>query len=319
MNWTQFLADNPQITVADIMQKVEAPALDVISTDDLSAEIDLLYERGRDKGASTGWPSIDVFYRVALGYWTLVTGWPNMGKSSWVDNLAVQTMVRHGWRWLFFSAENRPYEAHWAGLAELYIGKPFDKDHPDRMSSALRDKAKEFLRQHCWHIAIDDKIAMSVKRILDVCSAAVDKYALQCVVIDPWNELEHARPYHMAETEYVSTALSQVRSMARSLGIHVFVVAHPAKQSRQKDGTLPVPTPHDVSGSSHFWNKADYAVCVHRDFADKTGETQVYVQKARHRWVAHLGRASVFHDPRTNRYVDRFGSAYRREPGEDDE
>ena len=317
MNWSQFLAENPQISYSEIMQRVEAPALDVVGTDDLNAEIDLLYERGRDKGSSTGWASMDQFYRVAPGFWTLVTGFPNMGKSSWVDNLAVNTMVRHDWKWLFFSAENRPYESHWASLAELYIGKPFDKDHPFRMGRELLENSKTFLREHCWHVAMDDQKAMTVKRVLDVARAAIETRAINCLVIDPWNELEHQRPIGMNETEYVSTALSALRSMARSTGIHIFVVAHPAKRQGPKEQVMSPPTPHDVSGSAHFWNKADYAVCVHRDYADKTGETFVHVQKARHRWVARLGTVSLFHDFRTNRYVDRLSQG--REPGEDDE
>lgn len=321
--YDKYLDEHPEISAADVINRLEAPPLNVVSTDDLSPEIDLLYDRGRDKGQSTGWPSLDYFYRVALGYWTLVTGFPNMGKSAWVDNLAINTMTRHSWRWLFFSAENRPYEAHWAGLAELFIGKPFDKEHPYRMSAAEREEAKGFLRNHCWHVLIDDKQPMTVKRILDVAKASVEKYAINCLVIDPWNELEHSRPNGMSETEYVSNALTQVRSFARSLGVHVFVVAHPAKRQAPKNESLLAspPTPHDVSGSAHFWNKSDYAICIHRDYADKTGETFVHVQKARHRWVARLGSVSIFHDWRTNRYLDISERERRpsREPGDDDE
>jgi twinkle protein len=324
MTWDKFLQDNPQITVADIVQHTQSAALELISTDDLEPQIDTLYVKGRDPGYSTGWNSVDTHYRIAPRYWTLVTGWPNMGKSSWVDNLAVNTMRKHEWRWLFFSAENQPYEAHWAGLAELYIGKPFNLGASDRMTPALVGVAKEFLREHCWHIVPDD--AMTVKRIVEVATRAVDRYGIDCVVIDPWNELDHRRPFHMNETEYVSNALSQLRRFARTTGVHVFVVAHPAKLARNKEGALPVPTPHDVSGSSHFWNKSDYAVCVHRDFADTTGETHVYVQKTRHRWVARLGRVSLFYDSVIGKYTDPYTKATiadylerRREPGEDDQ
>ncbi len=322
-SWTQFLKDNPQVTIADVAESVQGKPLEIVGTDDLAPKIDELYQKGRDIGFSTGWNSIDTHYRIALKYWTLVTGWPNMGKSSWVDNLAVNTMVRHDWRWLFFSAENQPYEAHWAGLAELLIGKPFNKDSVNRMTEEHREVAKDFFREHCWHIVPDDR--MTVKRILDVCERAVGRFKIQCIVIDPWNELDHSRPVSMNETEYVSNALSQIRRFARNHNVHIFVVAHPAKGVR-KDGALPVPTPHDVSGSSHFWNKADYAVCIWRDFTDQTGEISTYIQKARHRWVARLGRISLFHDGATNRFIDQYtkqqnylATRSSREPGSDDE
>jgi twinkle protein len=246
-----------------------------------------------------------------------------MGKSSWVDNLAVNTMVKHGWKWLFFSAESLPYESHWASLAELFIGRPFNKGTVNRMSEDQREQAKIFLKRHCRHIQPDDR--MTVRRILEVTERAMLDAKVDCLVIDPWNELDHSRPIHMTETEYVSNALSQIRRFARETGLHIFVVAHPAKIARGKDGTLPVPTPHDVSGSSHFWNKADYALCIWRDFNDVTGETYVYTQKARHRWVSRLGKVSLFHEPITNRFVDDpfgrgFTRAHRpREAGDDDE
>lgn len=317
MTWDKFLQDNPHISIADVAESIRGKPLEIVSTADLSPLIDELYEKGRDTGFSTGWNSVDIHYRIAPRYWTLVTGWPNMGKSSFVDNLAVNTMVKHDWRWLFFSAENLPYESHWAGLSELYIGQPFNRGAVARMGEKERDRAKGFLGDHCWHIVPDDR--MTVKRILDVAGGAVAKHKIDCIVIDPWNELDHSRPVAMNETEYVSNALSQVRRFARNENVHVFVVAHPAKGLRSKEGVLPVPTPHDVSGSSHFWNKSDYALCVHRDFGDHTGEISVYVQKARHRWVARLGRVSLFHDPATNRFNDPYTPKQTREPGDEND
>ncbi len=320
-NWAQYLADNPQISIADLLRKVEAPALDILTTNDISGDIDTLYRDGRERGQATGWPSVDPFYRVAPGFWTCVTGWPGSGKSTWVDNLAVKTMEKHNWRWLFFSAENRPYAAHWAGLAEIYTGQAFDKDTPERMSSSSLEDAKSFLAEHCFHVRIDDD-SLPIKRLLDVGRVAIERFGINCMVIDPWNEVEHSRPHGQNETEYVSTALSAVRSMARATNIHIFVVAHPAKGERKKDGTLPIPTLHDISGSAHFWNKSDYGICVHRDFKDRTGETHIVVQKARHRYVAQLGSVSLFHDRRNNRYVDPFErhvAKFMREPGCDDE
>lgn len=323
MSWEKFLSENPQITIAEIVDRCDGAPLALVSTDDLEKDIDRLYTHGRDPGFSTGWSSMDVHYRIAPRYWTLVSGWPNMGKSSWVDNLAVNTMRRHHWRWLFFSAENQPYEAHWAGLAELYCGYPFNIGASQRMTPLMLEQAKTFLSAHCWHITPDDN--MTVKRIIKVAQDAIDKWGINCVVIDPWNELDHSRPVNMNETEYVSNALSQIRRFARENEIHVFVVAHPAKMARLKDGALPVPTPHDVSGSSHFWNKSDYAICVWRDFGDVTGETHIYVQKARHRWISRLGRVALFYEPVTGRFIDPHHRPtidelmQGREPGSDDE
>jgi hypothetical protein len=75
-------------------------------------------------------------------------------------------------------------------------------------------------------------------------------------VMDPWNELEHWRPAGLSETEYVSQTLSYVRNWARTHGVHVFIVAHPRNEKRV-DGKLPIAKLDMISGSQHWWNKAD--------------------------------------------------------------
>ena len=39
------------------------------------------------RGVSTGWNSVDEYYRVVPGELTIVTGVPNSGKSEWIDAL----------------------------------------------------------------------------------------------------------------------------------------------------------------------------------------------------------------------------------------
>ncbi len=43
------------------------------------------------------------------------------------------------------------------------------------------------------------------------------RYGIRGLVIDPYNELDHARPSYMQETEYVSSMLSKVRGNGRSV------------------------------------------------------------------------------------------------------
>ena len=49
-----------------------------------------LYEHGRPKTLSTGFPSLDPYYKVRCGEWTLVTGIPVHGKSSFLTSLVMQ-------------------------------------------------------------------------------------------------------------------------------------------------------------------------------------------------------------------------------------
>ena len=65
------------------------------------------------------------------------------------------------------------------------------------------------------------------------------RYGVKCLVLDPWNYFEQARKSNQTETEYVSEVLSKLRSFAQRNGVHVWLVAHPSKMLRDKDGSIP--------------------------------------------------------------------------------
>jgi twinkle protein len=88
---------------------------------------------------------------------------------------------------------------------------------------------------------------------------------------------------------------------------------HPAKIYRNKDGTRPVPTPYDISGSAHWYNKADNIICVHRDQANGSQDVELHIQKVRFKHVGHLGLAILKYDKVTGRY---FELGFSGVPGE---
>ena len=61
------------------------------------------------------------------------------------------------------------------------------------------------------------------------------RYGIRGLVIDPYNELDHQRPVHMNETEYVSQMLTKVKRFAQHNDVHVWFVAHPRQlQARSR-------------------------------------------------------------------------------------
>lgn len=52
-----------------------------------------------------------------------MTGVPNSGKSEWLDALAVNLALRHGWRFAVCSLEKRPRD-HARQLVEKIAGRP---------------------------------------------------------------------------------------------------------------------------------------------------------------------------------------------------
>jgi twinkle protein len=78
----------------------------------------------------------------------------------------------------------------------------------------------------------------------------------------------------------------------------VFVVVHPAKQYRNKDGGLPEMSLYDISGSAHFYNKCDAGLIVYRH--DHT--IRIVVAKVRFREIGRRGETTFIYDPSTGCY-----------------
>jgi twinkle protein len=290
----------------------DTDALTTVSSLDLRASIERLWDQGLPAGDSTGWRSMDKHYTALPGQMTILTGWPGSGKSEWLDAVLLN-LARQGWRFAIFSPENRPEELHVAKFLEKFMGKPFGAGPTARMT---KDEAIEAATEIAdWFGFM--KISRNANREMfppDVVINAAELYfrlrgewrqkgGKIGVVIDPWNELEHLRPQHYSETEYISATLSMIRSWARENSVHVWLVAHPQKLRRLEDGKLPVPTPDTISGSQHWWNKADNCITVWREFGDPPSEkVEIHVQKIRFKHVGRPGVVPLMYDRITGRY-----------------
>jgi twinkle protein len=268
----------------------------------LIEEIKTLYENGLPRGDSTGWKTLDGYYTVMRGQWTLVTGIPGHGKSEWLDALMVNLAKSKNWRFVVCSPENQPFETHVAKLAEKYIGKPFGLGPNPRMTEEELSDAGAWADAHFCFVKPE---AWNLPEILAEGANMVKLSMSIGFVIDPWNELDHSRPASLTETEYVSQSLSQLRGFARDTNCHVWLVAHPRILHRDKDGKRPVPTPYDVSGSAHFFNKADNCVTIWRDVLEESQMVEVHVQKVRFKHIGKPGMVELRYDKVTGRYHDR--------------
>jgi twinkle protein len=268
---------------------------------------------GLPKGSRTGWRSVDELYTVGMGQWTLVTGTPNSGKSEWLDALMVNLAKQEPWKFVIYSPENYPLELHHSKIIEKYTGKPFNPGINERVDDVELDDALAWM-QGKFLFAKPDKpdVATILTEAGRLSGAGTWKFG---VVIDPWNHLEHYRPQFQSETEYVSSVLSQVIAWVRESNAHLWIVAHPSKMQKGKDGKLPVPTPHDVSGSAHFWNKADNCVCVWRDQSDyRKQDVQIHVQKVRFKHMGHIGVTELMYDRVSGRYHEKLTVVEGRKP-----
>jgi twinkle protein len=275
----------------------------IVSHDQIVSEVREMYEAGGlPKGDLPGWPSVEQLYTVGTGQWTLITGTPGSGKSEWLDAMMVNLAKTGKWRFVIFSPENWPLSLHHAKIIEKYTGKPFSPGPTERLKWEEVEAAETWMRGKFLFAKPESP---NINAILSEASKYCGQTWKSGIVIDPWNQLEHYRPQGFSETEYVSQTLSDVINWVRDHNCHLWLVAHPSKMQKNKDGKLPVPTPHDVSGSAHFWNKADNCITVWRDQSDyQNQEVQIHVQKVRFKHIGRVGLALLKYDRVTGRYFE---------------
>ena len=266
-----------------------------------------IHQHGEDSGISTGWTGLDEHYTVKTGEMCVVTGVPSHGKSELLDALAVNLAEKHDWKFFFFSPENQPYERHVRKLIEKHTGQAMRK-HVGGMLTRMSDddlnQGIEFVEKHFSWLRLQSENSNLSTIMKEFCFMA-DYGDVKGFILDPWNEVEHHRGKNTTETDYISHCLSAFREFARTKDVALWIVAHPAKMLRGKDGNYPVPTLWDISGSAHWRNKADVGIVVHRpDF--HLPELDVHVQKVRFKSTGKPGSVSFRYNYDSGRLKEKI-------------
>ncbi len=238
---------------------------------------------------STGWATIDLHLRILIGEFMVVTGVPGMGKSTWALNLLVNVFRLHQWRSAVFSPE-MPVVPHLRDTLRRII------DHAE--ADSLINDALVFIGTDPTGQSDDEDFDLGW--IIDKATDAVLRDGVRVLLIDPWNEVEHAKRRDETTTEYIARSIRALKRFARDYGVVVIVVAHPTKDVNEK-GNVRVPTLYDVDGSAAWFNKADHGICVHRPDPYRE-ESSIIVQKVRFQEAGKKGEVRMSFDVRTNRY-----------------
>ncbi|MBF0589279.1 MAG: AAA family ATPase [Magnetococcales bacterium] len=272
------------------------PVKGVVRCDDLVDDLMDYKRHGTMPGCAVGYACLDDLYRPRVGEMTIVTGMPGSGKSEFLDQLAIKMVQNHDWRFAVFSPENQPLVLHLRKLAEKVANQPWD-EIPD---AEIRERFFPWVTEYFTFLPADDE-EITLDAILAKAKVCVLRYGVNALIIDPWNEIDHHRPTNLSETEYISQALSKIRRFARAHAAHVWVMAHPQKLER-RGNDYPVARPYDISGSAHFFNKADNCLSIWRDYNSHLVE--IHVQKVRFKDVGQPGLGVLAYERATGRYVD---------------
>lgn len=246
----------------------------------------------------TGWPIVDTLFQMFAPSFTVISGLPGSGKSTWLTNLLINMAEMHGWKSAVFSPE-MPIVPHLRDKMRRIAGRsPVDQMGKDRIANVDRWIGENFV--FIDHDTQNDDDDITLEWILERAADAVLRHGVRVLVIDPWNEVEHAKDQRESMTEYVNRALRQLKKFGQRYGLAVFVVAHPTKDVA-KDGKSRVPTLYDIADSSAWFNKPDLGIIIDRPDAH-SDETMIYVKKVRFEGTGEKGAVKMRFDRETSRY-----------------
>ena len=266
----------------------------IFTVSDFEQSLDSIFENGLQRGVTIGHENIDRLISFETKRLCLVTGYPGSGKSEFIDEMAERLNIRYGWRFAYFSPENAPLAYHASKLVEKFTGKHFDKEH---LTFGEYLQVKQHLETNFFFILPSD---YRVDTILEKAKYLVRRRGIKALVIDPYNRLEDEKA-GMKETDYISQLLDRLTNFAQQNDVLVILMAHPTKPAKNKNGKIDAPNLYDISGSAHFFNKADFGIVVHRDKLNKTVE--IRVEKVKFRHLGETGTALMKYNLNNGRYT----------------
>lgn len=235
----------------------------------------------------TGISGMGDHFRMRKGDFTVVTGVPGCGKSTFVNDLCCRMAKLHGWSTVFASFEQHPQIDHRRALRTWIANK-----REVACTDEELHRADDWIDTYFSFVIGDEDEDASLDWLLDKLASAVIRYGADIAVIDPWNEMDHQRLPHQTTTEYTGLAIRALKKFARKWNVHLIVVAHPAKMLRDREGKMPVPTLYDIADSAHWYNKPDIGIVLHGEHDEKIGDhTAVYIKKSRYHEI--IGKPGV--------------------------
>lgn len=273
----------------------------VVRIKDIQHKIRDFFTKGDQvQGLNPGWPTFRKHYRPAPGTLNIVTGMPGSGKSEFVDALMVNLSELHGIKWGIFSPENYPYEVHVQKIVEKRVKKAFFRDMSFKEMCDATDWVHEHMR---W--AEPDEYNITQDALFKLADEMVEKDGITGMVIDPWNEMDVTTAQGETETNWIARYLAKWRRWSRKNKVITYIVAHPAKMQKEKRGkewVWPVPTLYNISGSAHWYNKADNGITIHRERGSKIVE--VHIQKIKFKIHGNVGVVPFNYIYKSGLYVE---------------
>ena len=245
------------------------PLENVKTFKDIEDEITDFVKNGFKPGYQIGLPNFDDIFSTYTGQFITVTGIPSSGKSDFVDQMVVGYNQKYQWKTAFASPENAPTYLHAHKLMrKIWQDMPRKEDiHTDKWNQ---------IADHCndnfFHI---DMERYTLESVLRKGAELVKRKGIKCLVIDPFNKIRDVDCKTEDVNRYTMEYLTKIEMFAKKYDVLVFIVAHPTKMYKDKDGKIEEPTMYNIKGGGEWYDASYHGILVHRDYEAKTVKAKV--------------------------------------------
>ena len=245
------------------------PLENVTTFKDIEDEVTDFVRNGFKKGYQVGLSNFDEIFSTYTGQFITVTGIPSSGKSDFVDQMVVGYNNNYAWKTAFASPENAPTYLHAHKLMrKTWQGMPSSKDiHGDKWN-----RVANHVNDNYFFI---DMERYTLESVLRKGAELVKRKGIKCLVIDPFNKVRDVDCKTEDVNRYTMEYLTKIETFAKKYDVLVFVVAHPTKMYKDKDGRMEEPTMYNIKGGGEWYDASYHGILVHRNYEEKTVKAKI--------------------------------------------
>ena len=252
-----------------IQQARPVPLENVTTFRDIEAEVTDFVENGFKPGYQIGLQNFDDIFSTYTGQFITVTGIPSSGKSDFVDQMVIGYNENYGWKTAFASPENAPTYLHAHKLMrKSWQGMPTRGD----IKGDKWNRVADHINDNFFFI---DMERYTLESVLRKGAELVKRKGIKCLVIDPFNKIRDVDSKTEDINRYTMEYLTKIESFAKKFDVLVFIVAHPTKMYRDKEGQIEEPTMYNIKGGGEWYDASYHGILVHRNYEEKTVKAKI--------------------------------------------
>jgi len=245
------------------------PLENVTTFKDIEDEVTDFVRNGFKRGFQIGLQNFDDIFSTYTGQFITVTGIPSSGKSDFVDQMVVGYNNNYGWKTAFASPENAPTYLHAHKLMrKTWQGMPSSKDIHGEKWNQIADHIND-------NYFFIDMERYTLESVLRKGAELVKRKGIKCLVIDPFNKIRDVDCKTEDVNRYTMEYLTKIEMFAKKYDVLVFIVAHPTKMYKDKDGKIEEPTMYNIKGGGEWYDASYHGILIHRDYEAKTVKAKI--------------------------------------------